>query len=82
MDGAGESLGQRDTWLNAGNSGADFVIEAPTEVFRYRSEFASDADYTAAMTAIRLNTLDGVHWPASYYRLWLPNIVTQLNNII
>lgn len=73
-----------NTWLDAGNSGADAIITTPNKYFVYRSAYGSDAAYTAAMSALRADSAyyyDGVHGTEVGYRLFKDNQVTAIQAV-
>ena len=71
--------------VNFRNNGATFAeafVAAPPETFVYRSDYASDAEYSTAMAALRTNTTyfftDQLHLTDAGYGLWSDKYVELL----
>lgn len=63
---------------------SDYLITSPIELFDYRSNYASDAAYTAAMDVLRADSTyhyDVVHLTEEGYALWKDGQVAAINSI-
>lgn len=63
---------------------ADALVASPIELFDYRSNYASDADYSTAMDALRADSTyhyDTTHLTEVGYGLWKSLLLTAVNSL-